>query len=131
MWFAVCLSVITLLAGLWNLAIAIWGSFPQNKIKTIGTLVKAKHYKNLHTKYGFIPNWCDCVYTYCVGTKTYKLNVGEKKNKNALLSKVEIVYVKGFPRCAGIGRYRSDEAFALAGAFLLLGLFLLLIILLT
>lgn len=94
-------------------------------------MVKAKHYKNLHTKYGFVPNWCDCAYVYHVGGKTYKFRTGEKKNKNALRSKVEIVYVKGFPRRAGIERYRSDESFAIAGALLVLGLFLLLVLLLT
>ena len=129
--FAIFLTVLTLLIGLWNLAIAIWGGLPQNHIKTVGTLSKVKHYKNLHTRYGFVPNWSDCVYVYHVDGKAYKFRVGEKKNKNALFPKVEIVYVKGFPRRAGIERYRSDEAFVIAGAFLMLGLFLLLVILLT
>ena len=127
--FAIILTVACFLVGFWNLAIAIWGSFRENRIKTVGTLAKVSHHKNLHTRYGFVPNWCDCVYVYCVRGKTYKLRVGEKKNKNALLKKVEIVYIKGFPRRAGIGTYQIDEAFVIAGSLLLLGLFLLIVVL--
>ena len=129
MTIGICLTVLTLLAGVWNLGVAIWGCLPKNHIKTVGTLEKVKHYKNLHTKYGFVPNWCECVYVYRVGKKTYHYNIGEKKNKNALFKKVEIVYVKGFPKRAGIEKYRSDEAFVIAGGLCLLGLFLLMIVL--
>ena len=129
--FYIAMAAVIIAFGLWNLAIAVWGVLPQNHIKTVGTLEKVKHYKNLHTRYGFVPNWCDCVYVYCVEGKTYKYHIGEKKNKNALFKKAEIVYVKGFPRRAGIEKYRSDEAFVIAGGLCLLGLFLLMIVMLV
>ena len=120
MTIGICLTVLTLLAGVWNLGVAIWGCLPKNHIKTVGTLEKVKHYKNLHTKYGFVPNWCDCVYVYQVGEKTYKLRIGKKEKKSRLFKKVEVIYVKGFPKRAAIGQYRSDEAWVLAVGFLLL-----------
>ena len=116
----VCCTVAAFLAGLWYLLIAIWGGSAKNREKTIATLVEARHYKNLHSKYGVIPNWCDCVYVYQVGEKTYKLRIGKKEKKSRLFKKVEVIYVKGFPKRAAIGQYRSDEAWVLAGGFLLL-----------
>ncbi len=125
MGFAIFLTVVCFVAGFWNLAIAIWGSSRENQIRTVGTLEKANHYKNLHTRYGFVPNWCDCVYVYQVGGKTYKLRIGERKNKNKLLKKVTVVYVKGFPKRAGVEQYSSDEAYVIAICFCLLAAFLL------
>ena len=125
MYFAITLAILLLSAGIYNLVVAIWGSFPSHQLRTVGTLVKANSQKNLHTRYGFVPVWTDCVYVYQVNGKSYRFRTGKRMSKRDILKKVTIVYVKGFPRRAGIAEYRSFEACVLAAALCLLGAFML------
>lgn len=67
--FLILFATICIIIGLWNLMIAILGLFPKFQSKTVGTLTKAKVYKNTHGKHYIIPILTRYVYTYNVKKK--------------------------------------------------------------
>ncbi|MBP3396329.1 MAG: hypothetical protein IKM08_03670 [Clostridia bacterium] len=106
--FYLALPAIMLLAGLWNIMIAILGLFPQLRATAVGTLTKTHTHRNIQPRRGApIAILARYTYTYNVKGKTYRYTGEMLRSERCLLRKVTMHYVKGFPRRAYPNKFRG------------------------
>lgn len=119
------IGICAIAIGLWNLLIAVLGSFPQCQADAIGTLCKSKTKRNVksgRSVFGSVPILTEYTYTYCVSGKTYRYLGSAQRSKGHLLPKVSMVYVKWFPRHAYPNKFSGTKEWAFAFVFLLIGI---------
>lgn len=116
--FYLITGILSLLAGLYFLRLALLGRNPDNLSTAVGTLVKASGFKNVPMKHGgVIKNQTDYAYAYTVNGKTYHLKGRINAHKRTLLRKATIVFVTGHPHRAYIGKFTGIIEWALVFCF--------------
>ncbi len=122
--FYIVIVAAAVLIGLWNLMIAVFGCFPKFRAVAVGTLTKAKTYRNVPARYGRrIPILTRYTYTYTVNGKQYRYSGEGIYTKRRLFSKASMVYVKWFPRHAYPHKFKGTTQWVLGLTMLFLGIF--------
>ena len=108
--------------ALWNLMIAILGSFPQCLSTAVGTLSNTKTQTDVKGRWGtHIPILTNYAYSYYVKGKAYRYSGQEMRTKRHLLPKTSMVYVKWFPRHAYPNKFKGENEWVTAFVMLLIG----------
>lgn len=111
-------AVIFAIGGIF-LFLALWGRNPKHLSSAVGTLASSKkvmrqRWKHDDRKYPATT----CVYTYQVGSKTYRIRQDGFFARSGLMRKVTVVYLKGFPRFGHLEKFPSWQ-YALIGALII------------
>ena len=125
--FFLILGIACIIAGLFNIMLAVMSMNPKNLITVPGELVKKKGFKN-YPRAGSktdvtVPNATEYTYAYKVDNKTYKLNCVAYTHSRNIMNRVPIVYLRGFPRIASERRFYSDRYWIFGIGFTLCGIF--------
>lgn len=113
--------------GVWFLFLTIYGRNPKNQMHTIGTLIQKKTKRNVAGRHCTIPVITDYTYSYTVNGKEYRIRHSVQNTKRGIMKKATIVYLKGFPRCAGIEQYHNSLHGFLSALLLLGGILMILL----
>lgn len=116
------LGGLALVAAIGFLSLAIYSANPTHLISVPGVLTEKKGYKHLRVKRRHIPVYTEYAYTYEVKGKLYYYRGAEEKHRRFVPQRVSIVYLKGFPRIAGVERFSAAALWILGILFSLLGL---------
>lgn len=116
-----------LLPGIFFMVLAIQSTNPRNLISTTGELSSKKGYKNYKMRNWSIPNAVEYTYTYKVGGKSYHLRGVQHTHSRNLPKRVEVIYLRGFPRCAYEEHFEGTTEWLLAISFTVMGVFLILL----
>ena len=98
--FFVILGIAVLLPGIFYIFLTLRSANPRNLISTTGELSRQKGYKNYKLKNSTTPNATQYSYTYLAEGKAYHLRGVRLTHSRNLRKRIEIVYLRGFPRCA-------------------------------
>ncbi|MBE6629352.1 MAG: hypothetical protein E7624_00700 [Ruminococcaceae bacterium] len=110
MWWAIAITAVFLVIGAWNITIAVLGLFPKFRANAVGVLTKAHNYRNVEGRSGHrIPLLSRYTYSYTVNGKNYRYTNERFYSKRRLFSKVNLVYVKWFPRHAYPNRFKGTN----------------------
>jgi len=123
--FILIFGITILFIGLFYLIPVIRSRNPKNLCATVGTLSKTSSFKNFQTRYGLFKNLTDFTYTYSVNGKSYRISGSAPKHRRFIPNKVDIVYLKGFPRSAYIEEYTGVIEWLLSISFSIMGAILL------
>lgn len=112
-----------LLSGLFFMALAIRSGNPQNLVFTTGELTHYKGYKEYKLKNRAVPNATEYTYSYTVNGKVYSLHGVQYTHPRNLPKRVDIIYLRGFPRCAYEGHFSGASEWILALSLIIMGVF--------
>ena len=98
--FFLIFGIAMLLPGIFYIFLTLRSANPRNLISTTGELSRQKGYKNYKLKNGTTPNATQYSYTYLADGKAYHLRGVRLTHPRNLRKRIEIVYLRGFPRCA-------------------------------
>ena len=98
--FFLIFGIAMLLPGIFYIFLTLRSVNPKNLISTTGELSRQKGYKNYKLKNGTTPNATQYSYTYLADGKAYHLRGVRLTHSRNLRKRIEIVYLRGFPRCA-------------------------------
>ena len=98
--FFVILGIAVLLPGMFYIFLTLRSANPRNLISTTGELSRQKGYKNYKLKNVTTPNATQYSYTYLADGRAYHLRGVRLTHSRNLRKRIEIVYLRGFPRCA-------------------------------
>lgn len=118
-------GIAMLLAGIFFTALTIRSKDPNNLILTTGELSNKIGYKNYKMKNQTIANAVNYTYTYKANGKSYHLRGVKLTHSRHLRKRVEIVYLRGFPRCAYEGHFSGIMESLLAISLTAMGMLLL------
>ena len=112
------MSAVLLLAGAVSFFLAWWSRDPRHLGTAVGRLENSKKvmrypYRRSTRKVPFTT----AVYLYEVGGRTYRVKRDGRFGRSTLLSRVTVVYLRGFPRFGHLDRYP-------VGGWVLLGTFM-------
>lgn len=124
--FYYLLSGSAIAIGIWNILLIIWAKNPNHLDTAVGTLLNFMHSRNVKTKHGAtIPNITRYRYIYHVNGKPHRISGSRYAHKRTLFKKVTVVYIKGLPQVAYIGRFTGEMQWVWGICSLFLGCLLL------
>ena len=127
MLFFLVFGIIMLLPGIFFAALAIRSKNPNNLISITGELTRKKGFKNYRLKNRSVPNAVKYTYAYKANGKLYHLRGVQLTHARNLYKSIEIVYLRGFPRCAYVGHFSGIAEWLIAISFTSVGLLLLIL----
>ncbi len=126
--FYILLAILSILAGLWNIAIGILGLFPKFHRTAVATLKKADTQRNVQAKGNrIIPILTKYTYIYSVNGRKYKYTAQNYRDKRHLFSKAIMVYIKWFPHRAYPNKFAGTLEWLIGISLLFLGILILII----
>ena len=134
--FFIVVSVVLMLAGGWYLTIAILGRFPWFLSTAMGTLVRGtrnitrdKYGRTYRNPDGSLQYTTRYTYVYTVRGKQYRYSGSGSQRKSRLPPKLELIYVKWFPRHVYPYKFTGSQEWALGVLLLLAALWTVFVIL--
>lgn len=128
--FAIIVTAITLLIGIWNLTIAILGLFPNCQATAVGTLTQARTERNVRGRRGgTIPFLTHFTYQYTVKGKQYRYRGEIHRSRRGLQSRATMVFVKWFSSHAYPNKLTSLKEWAFGISFFMVGVLFTIVIL--
>ena len=121
--FFLVVGLACLLPGVFLMVLAIRSRNPQNLVSTTGELTQYKGYKEYKLKNRTVPNATEYTYTYTVNGKSYSLRGVQHTHPRNLPKRVEIVYLRSFPRCAYQDHFSGTAEWLLAVSLIAMGIF--------
>ncbi len=124
--FFLILGIACIIAGLFNIMLAVMSMNPKNLITVPGELVKKKGFKNYaYLRNCYAPNATEYTYAYKVGSKTYKLDSVTLTHSRNVRNRTPVVYLRGFPWIASERKFYADRYWLFGIVFVLCGAFFL------
>ena len=124
MLFFLVFGIAMLLTGSFFAVVAILSRNPENLIFTTGELTGRKKYKNYRLKNRTVPAATGYTYTYTVDGRPYQLRGVRFMHARNLRKRVEIIYLRNFPRCAYEGYFSGIMEWLLAISLVAMGIFM-------
>ncbi len=121
--FFLVFGIVLLLPGIFFTVLAIQSSNPKNLISTTGALSHHKGFKNYRLKNRTVPNATEYAYTYTVNGKSYLLRGVQHTHGRNLRKRVDIIYLRSFPRCAYERHFSGIAEKLLAVSLTMMGFF--------